>query len=80
MSKDRKAIIEAYRQKIKQANKELTKKEIFKDLLHDLYAGEKEIRKVIDAISAGSERTVLNIPRRNKKHKGSADTLLLTIL
>ena len=76
----RKAIIEAYRQKIKQANKELTKKEIFKDLLHELYAGEKEIKKTIDAISAGAERTALNIPRHHKKHRGSADTLYNNII
>jgi len=31
---------------IKAANKELTKKELFKDLLHRLYAGEKEIEKL----------------------------------
>jgi type I restriction-modification system DNA methylase subunit len=80
MTTDRKTIIEAYRQKIKQANKEATKKEIFKDLLHDLYAGDKEIRTTIDAISAGAERTVLNIPRRNKNHRGSADTLYNNII
>ena len=35
----------------------------------------KEISTIIDAISAGSEKTILNIPRHNKKHRGSADTL-----
>lgn len=33
----------------------LTKKEHFKDLLHHLYYGEKEIENIIDAISAESE-------------------------
>ena len=55
-----------YLKKIKTANKELTKKEHFKDLLHYLYHGEKEIESIIDAISAGSEKTILNIPRHNK--------------
>ena len=67
--------IKDYIQKVKSANKELTKKEHFKDLLRLLYHGEKEIESIIDAISAGSEKTVLNIPRQNKVHRGSADTL-----
>jgi type I restriction-modification system DNA methylase subunit len=73
-------LIKDYLQKVKSANKELTKKEHFKDLLHRLYAGEKEIQNIIDAISAGSERTILNIPRHNKKHRGSADTLYNNII
>lgn len=80
MKKDNKDVIKAYLQKIKAANKELTKKEHFKDLLHRLYHGEKEIEAIIDAISSGSERTILNIPRHNKKHRGSADTLYNNII
>ena len=56
-------LIKDYLQKVKSANKEFTKKEHFKDLLHRLYHGEKEIETIIDAISAGSEKTILNIPR-----------------
>lgn len=73
-------LIKDYLQKVKTANKELTKKEHFKDLLHRLYHGEKEIEAIIDAISSGSERTVLNIPRHDRKHKGSADTLYNNII
>lgn len=73
-------IINDYRDKIKSANKELTKKELFKDLLHRLYAGEQEIQAIIDAISAGAETTIVNIPRKNKKHRGSADTLYNKII
>jgi len=73
-------LIKDYLQKVKSANKELTKKEIFKDLLHRLYAGEKEIESIIDAISAGSEYAVINIPRKDKKHRGSADTLYNRII
>jgi type I restriction-modification system DNA methylase subunit len=80
MKKDNKDVIKAYLQKIKAANKELTKKEHFKDLLHQLYHGEKEIETIIGAISAGAETTILNIPRHNKKHRGSADTLYNNII
>jgi len=80
MEKDRKALIISYLKNIKAANKELTKKELFKDLLHRLYAGEKEIEKLIDAISAGSEYAIINIPRKDKRHKGSADTLYNRII
>ncbi|MEK6615449.1 MAG: N-6 DNA methylase [Bacteroidota bacterium] len=80
MSKQRTELIKSYFQKVKTANKELTKKEAFKDLLNRLYSGEKEIEKIIDAISAGAERTVLNIPRKDKLHKGSADTLYNKII
>jgi len=57
---DRIELITNYLRKVKTASKELTKKELFKDLLHRLYAGEKEIEDVIDAISAGAEKTILN--------------------
>lgn len=78
--KNKTELIKEYLQKIKSANKELTKKEHFKDLLHRLYHGEKEIEAIIDAISSGSEKTILNIPRHNRKHKGSADSLYNNII
>jgi hypothetical protein len=62
MPKDRKKIIEDYRKKVKEASKESIKKEHFKDLLHRLYAGHKDIETVIDAMSAGAEKAVFNIP------------------
>lgn len=80
MSQNRTDLITNYYHKVKSASKELTKKEHFKDLLHRLYHGEKEIEKIIDAISAGSEKTVLNIPRKDKIHRGSADTLYSNII
>jgi type I restriction-modification system DNA methylase subunit len=67
--------IKEYLQKIKSANKELTKKEAFKDLLNRLYGNDKNISGLIDKITLGAEKTVLNIPRKDKIHKGSADTL-----
>ena len=73
-------LINAYRQNIKSANKEFTKKELFKDLLNRLYSEDKDILKIIDAISAGAETTIVNIPRKDKLHKGSADTLYNKII
>ena len=73
-------LIKEYLKNVKSANKELTKKEHFKDLLHRLYVNEKEIQQIIDAISAGAEKTILNIPRKDKMHRGSADTLYNNII
>ncbi len=75
MSQTRTEHIKEFLQKIKNANKEFTKKEAFKDLLNRLYADNEETRSVIDAISSGAEHTILNIPRKDKVHRGSADTL-----
>lgn len=66
--------IAQYRVKVNQASKELTKKEHFKDLLHRLYP-QGEIQPILDAMSAGSEYTILSIPRKDRLHRGSADTL-----
>jgi SAM-dependent methyltransferase len=68
-------LIKSYYSKVKSASKERPKKELFKDLLNRLYHGDNEIEKIIDDISLGSERSVLRIPRKDKLHKGSADTL-----
>ena len=73
-------IITTYLQKVKSANKEATKKEAFKDLLNRLYAGVKDIEPVIDKITIGAEASVLNIPREDKMHRGSADTLYNKII
>ena len=64
----------------KAANKELTKKEAFKDLLNRLYADNTETKKVVDAISSGAEAAIVNIPRQDKMHRGSADTLYNKII
>ncbi len=69
-----------YLQQVKSANKELTKKEAFKDLLNRLYAGNEEIRLLIDKMTSGSEYAVFNIPRIDKVHRGSADTLYNKII
>lgn len=73
-------LIKEYFEKIKLANKELTKKEAFKDLLNRLYSHSDEIRRIIDKITLGAEATIFNIPRKDKYHRGSADTLYNKIL
>ncbi|MBU1718536.1 MAG: N-6 DNA methylase, partial [Bacteroidetes bacterium] len=80
MTNNRIELINAYRQYIKSANKEFTKKERFKDLLNRLYSGEQELLPIIDAISAGAEKTIVNIPRKDRIHRGSADTLYNKII
>ncbi len=80
MNPEKQQILKAYLTKIKKANKESIKKECFKDLLNRLYADDKEIESIIDDISKGAERTILNIPRKDKLHRGSADTLYNKII
>jgi type I restriction-modification system DNA methylase subunit len=65
---------------VKAANKEATKKELFKDLLNRLFASNEETREIIDAISSGAEAAVINIPRKDERHRGSADTLYNKII
>lgn len=77
---DRQEIIAAFLIQIKQANKEFTKKEHFKDLLHRLFPKTNEVQNIIDSISAGSEATILNIPRNNKIRRGSADTMFNKVI
>jgi inosine-uridine nucleoside N-ribohydrolase len=64
--KDKSVLILEYLTKIKSANKELTKREAFKDLLNRLYANNAETSKIIDAITLGAETNIANIPRKDK--------------
>lgn len=73
--KDKSVLINEYFIKIKAASKESTKREAFKDLLNRLYSTNTETAKIIDAITLGAETNIANIPRKDKLHKGSADTL-----
>lgn len=77
---DKKELILQYFHKVKAANKELTKKEAFKDLLNRLYSSDQEIQKTIDKITLGAEATIVNIPREDRLHRGSADTLFNNII
>ena len=80
MLKDKSVLIKEYLKKVKSANKELTKKEAFKDLLNRLYAGNAETESIIDEITLGAEKTIVNIPRKDRLHSGSADTLYNKII
>ena len=80
MTENKLELINDFRQKVLSASKEATKKELFKDLLNRLYANNAETKSVIDAISSGAEASVLNIPRQDKVHRGSADTLYNKII
>ncbi len=77
---DKKDLILQYYQKVKASNKELTKKEAFKDLLNRLYASDKDIQDIIDKITLGAEAAIVNIPRKDRLHRGSADTLYNNII
>ena len=80
MSKTQNDIILKYYNKVKAANKELTKKEAFKDLLNRLYSNDKDIEQIIDKITLWAETSIINIPRKDKIHRGSADTLYNKII
>lgn len=79
-NKDKTDLILQYLAKVKAASKEATKREAFKDLLNRLYFGDVEIEKIIDAITLGSEANIVNIPRKDKLHRGSADTLYSKVI
>jgi type I restriction-modification system DNA methylase subunit len=80
MSSPRTDHINDFRRKVESASKEATKKEAFKDLLNRLFATDEDTRGVIDAISSGAEAAILNIPRSDRRHRGSADTLYYKII
>lgn len=73
-------LINQYYARVASASKELTKKEAFKDLLNRLYHNDKGILQIVDRITLGAEASVLNIPRKDKLHRGSADTLYNRII
>jgi hypothetical protein len=72
--------IQEYYKKVRASHKEFTKKEAFKDLLNRLYTNSPEIIKIIDKMTLGAETTILNIPREDRYHSGSADTLFNNII
>ena len=72
--------IQQYYQKVKSANKELIKKEAFKDLLNRLYFGNADIRQIIDKMTMGAETSVWSIPRNKHLFSGRADSLFNNII
>jgi hypothetical protein len=68
-------LIQTFLKKVRGVNKESIKRELFKDLLNRLYIGHDDIISVVDRMTLGAEAVVLDIPRRDRLHRGSADTL-----
>ncbi len=67
--------IKNYRKLASQANKESIKKEALKDLMNRLFAHHEETKRIVDTFTSGAEKPIFNIPRKDKIHRGSADTL-----
>lgn len=80
MHRNKLILIQDYLEKVRSANKELTKKEAFKDLLNRLYAGNRDTTEIIDKMTLGAEKAIVNIPRKDRLHRGSADTLYNKII
>ena len=59
--------LDDYLGNISKANSEAAKKEIFKDLINRLFHDIDEIKKIINKISLSAEKSVLNIPLKDRK-------------
>ena len=72
--------IKNYYQIVSKASGETLKREAFKDLLNRLFAHNPETKNIIDVITRGAEKKVLNIPRIDRLHRGAADQLYNKII
>ena len=59
---------------------ELPRKEALKDVLRDLYQGDAEATRVLDAMTAGSEHVIRDIPLADRTKTGRADTQYGTVI
>jgi type I restriction-modification system DNA methylase subunit len=66
--------ISDYYKKVKNANSETAKKELLFGLLHRLFGKDKEADAIIQQMNIGAEKSVFNIPNKNKSGYGRADT------
>ncbi len=66
--------IEQYFSNVVTANSELAKKELLKTLLVRLFDTDAEARNIIDKMDLGSEKTIFNIPLKERVKTGSADS------
>ena len=73
MSSKRQIITEHYNN-VKVANTESAKKELFKSLLVRLFPDDNSVQKIIDKMSLGAEKTILNIPYKTHTKTGYVDT------
>ncbi|MBI5403449.1 MAG: N-6 DNA methylase [Ignavibacteriae bacterium] len=68
------SLIKEYHSNVKKANTELAKKELLKDLLNRIFDKDVDARKIINKMSLGAEKTIFNIPLKDRLKTGSADT------
>jgi len=66
--------IKTYFQAISQANTEAAKKELFQTLLTRLFDHDAAATAIIDSMNLGAEKTIFNIPLKNRLKTGRADT------
>jgi len=66
--------IQEYFQHVKQAQAETAKKELFQTLLNRLFPDDAEISNIINNMNLGAERTIFNIPLKERVKMGRADT------
>jgi len=66
--------IQTYFKAISQANTEAAKKELFQTLLTRLFDHNAEAATIIDNMNLGAEKTIFNIPLKNRLKTGRADT------
>ncbi len=71
---NRESIITEYCHNLKAANSEAVRKELFKDLLIRLFDFDPELRDIINRMSLGAEKTIMDIPRKVRTKTGYADT------
>jgi len=72
--------IRQYSDKIRQANSESAKKELFLVLLNDLFANDESTKSLINDMAMGAEKTVAKIPLPNRLKKGRADTQYANVI
>ena len=64
---------------LKNANTEEAKKQLFYNLLNEWFKKDEEAKKIISQMALGAEKTILNIPKKDKSgessnRSGRADT------
>ncbi|OQW95596.1 MAG: hypothetical protein BWK79_01940 [Beggiatoa sp. IS2] len=68
------AKIEDYFNNISKANTEAAKKELFHTLLTRLFSHDTEIVAIVDKMNLGAEKTIFNIPLKDRFKTGRVDT------
>ncbi|RKZ38303.1 MAG: hypothetical protein DRQ49_14645 [Gammaproteobacteria bacterium] len=62
--------VQTYFQAISQANTEAAKKELFQTLLTRLFDHDAVATTIIDNLNLGTEKTIFNIPLKNRLKTG----------